>query len=60
MELAEDYKKVFCPFCKNKQSTDCEIRITIEGTPKCPFYELDKEKLKEHSKAKREKLKVIR
>lgn len=45
--ITDDFKKVFCPYCKNKESNDCEIRVGIDNKPRCPYYELDKDKLKE-------------
>lgn len=42
-----EYKRVFCPYCKDKDFKDCEIRICIDEKPRCQYYELDKDKLKE-------------
>ena len=46
--MIEEYKKIFCPYCKNRDSQECEIRIGVDNKPRCQFYELDKEKLREN------------
>lgn len=46
----EDYIKMICPYCKNKNTNLCEIHVTIDGTIKCPYYERkrgDKDEVKQ-------------
>lgn len=46
MANMEDYKKKFCPYCKNRDNYDCDLRYCLDNIPRCSNYELDREKLK--------------
>lgn len=42
----EDYIKMICPYCKNKNTNLCEIHTMIDGGLKCPYYNKDITKFK--------------
>ena len=43
MNIFDEYEKMICPYCKNKDTNLCEIRECIDGTIKCAYYQRDKE-----------------
>lgn len=44
-KLCKKYKEEICPYCKNRNESDCKICKTIDGV-KCNNYLKDKDKIK--------------